>query len=169
MQASFNVADFERVALRLRPRLVSAASVWLGSGADADDAVQDTMLKLWFFRDRLSEYETVDAPAMVILRRACLNMLRSRNRSPLTSTLTLPDTPEASDHSGEGLSDEMLDALNSLPCVEQAVLRLKHLEGMEVDEIAALIHSTPGTVRTALSRARRRVRDHFTQLYNRDT
>ncbi len=32
MQASFNVADFERVALRLRPRLVSAASVWLGSG-----------------------------------------------------------------------------------------------------------------------------------------
>ncbi len=41
MQASFNVADFERVALRLRPRLVSAASVWLGSGADADDAVQD--------------------------------------------------------------------------------------------------------------------------------
>ena len=59
------------------------------------------------------------------------------------------------------LSDELSLALESLPDTEQAVLRMKHLEGMETEEIAGLIQSTPGAVRTALSRARRHIRELY--------
>ena len=45
--------------------------------------------------------------------------------------------------------------------MQQAVLRMKHLDGLEVGEIAELPGSTPEAVRMNLSRARRRVKEMF--------
>lgn len=56
---------FEEEARRVRPRLVSEARRLLGDPDDADDAVQDAMLKLWFYRERLDGYSSFDAPAIV--------------------------------------------------------------------------------------------------------
>ena len=76
-----------------------------------------------------------------------------------------PDLTRLSDipceETDKELSDELSLALESLPDTEQAVLRMKHLEGMETEEIAGLIQSTPGAVRTALSRARRHIRELY--------
>lgn len=66
----------------------------------------------------------------------------------------------------EDISDELSAAIDSLPTTEQAVLRLRHIDELEIDEIAAMTDSSAGAVRTALSRARRKVRDRF--LTNRD-
>lgn len=158
---------FERHAARLRPRLMGIASSMLKSVEDAEDAVQETLLKLWFFRDNLSAYDSIDAPAVIILRRVCINFLRSKSRSPLSLLSSLSSLHETADESNpdESLSDDVLLAINALPSTEQAVLRLRHIDGMEIDEIAALTASSPGAVRTALSRARKRVRDHFMNLY----
>ena len=60
---------FEEEARRVRPRLVSEARRLLGDPDDADDAVQDAMLKLWFYRERLDGYSSFDAPAIVTVRR----------------------------------------------------------------------------------------------------
>ena len=69
---------FEREARRIRPAMLSLARRITGSPDDAADVVQESLLKLWFFRNRLSDYRTVDAPAMVIVRRLSLNHIRSR-------------------------------------------------------------------------------------------
>ena len=94
----------------------------------------------------------------VIVRNLSLNVLR--NRHPSDPDLTrLSDIP--CEETDKELSDELSLALESLPDTEQAVLRMKHLEGMETEEIAGLIQSTPGAVRTALSRARRHIRELY--------
>ena len=59
-----------------------------------------------------------------------------------------------------------MQAIDMLPGVEQAVLRMRHIDGMEIEEIASISSSTPGAVRTALSRARRRVRQLYTRIYD---
>ncbi len=165
MTSPLDYRQFELEARRLRPALLRVASGMLGHDTgDAEDAVQEALLKLWFFRDRLSQYESVDAPAMVIVRRVSLNMLRSRGRSlTVSSSGSLPEFESfsSSDAPGEYLSDELTAAIDSLPSTEQAVLRLRHIDEMEIEDIAALTDSTPGAVRTALSRARRKVRDRF--------
>ena len=46
---------FEEEARRVRPRLLSEARRLLGDPDDAADAVQDALLKLWFYRERLDE------------------------------------------------------------------------------------------------------------------
>jgi RNA polymerase sigma-70 factor (ECF subfamily) len=70
------------------------------------------------------------------------------------------DTPEQDLMRGERM-DELLALIETLPDLQQAILRMKHIEGMEVEEIARLTGSTPVAVRTNLSRARKKVREQF--------
>jgi RNA polymerase sigma-70 factor (ECF subfamily) len=60
--------------------------------------------------------------------------------------------------------EEILNLVNALPDLQQAVLRMKHIEGLEVDEIARIINSNAVAVRANLSRARRKVKEQFMKL-----
>ncbi|MDE6460111.1 MAG: sigma-70 family RNA polymerase sigma factor [Paramuribaculum sp.] len=149
--------DFEILVTELRPRFLITAKNILGSEEEAADAVQDALIKLWFFRDRLDCYDNPAAPAAVILRRVCLSALRSRK--------TTTDIEEAlnieADIYSEAISPEIMAAIEALPQMEQAVLKMKHLDELETDEIAAITGTKPGAIRTALSRARKKVRDIY--------
>ena len=52
----------------MRPQLLQLAIRYLNNGDDAEDVVQDTLLKLWFLRDRLEDYRSVESLASVITR-----------------------------------------------------------------------------------------------------
>ena len=54
---------FEIEAKRMRPALLRMAIRYLEDSDEAEDAVQDVLLKLWFLRDRLDQYRSVDALA----------------------------------------------------------------------------------------------------------
>ncbi len=58
--------EFEILARSLAPRLRSEALRIVSDGMDADDIVQDTMLKLWDMRERLDNIASIDAFAVVI-------------------------------------------------------------------------------------------------------
>ena len=60
----------------------------------------------------------------------------------------------------EGMQ-EILQAIATLPDLQQSVLRMKHIEGFEVEEIARLLGSTTIAVRTNLSRARKKICEQF--------
>ncbi len=69
--------EFEILARSLAPRLGSEALRIVSDGMDADDIVQDTMLKLWDMRERLDNIASIDAFAVVITRRGAINALRA--------------------------------------------------------------------------------------------
>lgn len=74
---------------------------------------------------------------------------------------------DIADTSGSDMIDPgLIAAIESLPEMEQAVLRMKHIDGMETPDIAALVGSNPAAVRTALSRARKKVRDIYQNSYH---
>lgn len=155
-------ARFEGEAARLRPILLRIAMSITGSADDADDIAQETLLKLWFLRDKIDEYTCIDAPARIIARNLSLNALRNRRHT--TSIEGCEHLFFAEDVLAKAeITEEMTQAIGRLPNTEQAVLKMKHLEGMETEEIAKLIGSSPGAVRSALSRARQRIRQLFTQ------
>lgn len=156
-----NRERFESEASRLRPMLHRVALSITGSEDDADDVAQETLLKLWFLRERLHLYASVDALARVIARNLSLNVVRNRRVVVAYDSAQMPEVADA-EYTEPDLPDDLMQAISALPDTENAVLRMKHIEGMEVDEIARLIQSTPGAVRTALSRARQRIRKLYT-------
>lgn len=156
MDLGCRTSSFEREAIRLRPMLVRLSISITGNIDDSNDIAQDTLLKLWHLSQK-SEINNIDLLARTIARNASLNIVRSRKFVSLDNIDIIDDVREDS----ETLSDELLKAISNLPDTEQIVLRMKHIERMETDEIARIINSTPGAVRTALSRARRRIYNHF--------
>ena len=148
----------------MRPSILRLAMHYTEDEDEAEDVVQEVLLKLWFLRERLESYRSIDALAMVITRHLCLNRKRERHleKVPLEEGKAIigEDNPEWMIIQEEKM-DEILKLIAGLPDLQQAVLRMKHVEGFEGEEIARLTGSNPIAVRTNLSRARKKVREEF--------
>ena len=148
----------------MRPSILRLAMHYTEDEDEAEDVVQEVLLKLWFLRERLESYRSIDALAMVITRHLCLNRKRERHleKVPLEEGRTIigEDSPEWMIIQEERMG-EILKLIAGLPDLQQAVLRMRHVEGFEVEEIARLTGSNPIAVRTNLSRARKKVREEF--------
>ena len=148
----------------MRPALLRLAVRYTENTDEAEDVVQDVLLKLWFLRDRLDEYRSIDALAVVITKHLCLNRQRGIQIEQRTLDEGMyiigEDSPERKLIKEERM-EELLELIATLPNLQQAILRMKHIEGFEVEEIARLTGSTPIAIRTNLSRARKKVREQF--------
>lgn len=148
----------------MRPALLRLAVRYTENTDEAEDVVQDVLLKLWFLRDRLDEYRSIDALAVVITKHLCLNRRRGIQIEQRTLDEGMyiigEDSPERRLIKEERM-EELLKLIATLPNLQQAILRMKHIEGFEVEEIARLTGSTPIAIRTNLSRARKKVREQF--------
>jgi len=154
--------QFKERILPIRPKLLAYARRLLGSMEEAEDIVQETLLKLWFMRQELLRYRQPSALAFVIAKNLSLNHLKSCKRRCKN-----PETPISTANSPERIwqekeqSRQIMDVVAQLSGLQQAIIRMRHIEDKDVDEIAQLIGSSPEAVRMNLSRARRRIKDLF--------
>ncbi|MFF5991024.1 sigma-70 family RNA polymerase sigma factor [Prauserella flavalba] len=149
-----------------RGRLRGVAFRMLGSVSEADDAVQETWLRL--NRTDSEGVENLDAWLTTVVTRVCLNMLRSRrSRREESLELHTPDqvarTDEARDPEQEAvLADSvgmaMLVVLDTLSPAERLAFVLHDMFAVPFDEIGPMIERTPAAARQLASRARRRVK-----------
>ena len=133
--------EFEIRITKVRPRLLKEALQLLKESGEAEDAVQDAILKLWTMRHRLNEYHSMEGLAVVIVRRVALNKLRSRRSHFLWKRDEKPNN-EQREALGDFSPEERLieqemeirihELIDSLPDKQQAILRMKHLDGMEI-------------------------------------
>lgn len=156
--------DFEKLANKLRPRLLSVAMRIVGNSAEADDVVQDCMLRLWSMRADLSGLRSPEAFASVMARRIAIDTLR--RRLPRCEV----EVSEAADISIPSAEEDLMNRerdssfnaiLDALPDSQYTLIRLRHIEGYDNAAIAALLGCTENAVRTALCRARKRVAELF--------
>ena len=139
---------------RLREKLIGQARSILGDEDEAEDVVQDAMLKVWQLRDQLSP--PVDPLAFIIVRNLCISTIRRRQDTTRIEDLNIP--PSADGEERQRI-EKMMQMVEQLPDKQQTILRLRHMEGMEMADIATLLCTTETAVRKSLSRARQAVRD----------
>lgn len=145
-----------------RSLLFTVAYEMLGSGADAEDVVQETWLR-WAEVDCVAIHDP-RAYLVRIVTRLALNRLRSRSRHRLDYVGEwLPEplltSPSVSDdiEFAESISIAMLTVLETLAPAERAVFVLREVFGTPYDEIAAVVDKTPAAVRQIAHRAREHV------------
>lgn len=155
-------SEYEIAMQRLRPMLIAEATKYLGDANDAEDMVQDAMMRLWQMCSQL--HSPVDGLARILVRNLCLDTIRRRKPREGIEAL-----PAAIGNSNEAVEHErierMMSVVESLPDVPQTILRLRHMEGMEMKDIARLLQMEEAAVRKALSRARQAVREKLTIDY----
>lgn len=151
--------EFEIFVGDNRRRLLSLARQYVVSEAEAEDIVQDTLLKLLSLRGRLDTMEGAARLSTVVVKRLSLNLLRSRGRHQTVSIESRQIIAEATTTTEDVA--ELLRAIEGLPSKQQLILRLKHLEGMEVEDIASTIQMSRDAIYQNLSRARRAILEKF--------
>ena len=148
-----------------RARLKAVAYRMLGSTSEADDAVQETWLRL--SRSDPSSIENLRGWLTTVVSRVCLNMLQARRSRP--EVPFDPDVPEpaadpatASDPEQEALLADtvglaLLIVLDALAPAERVAFVLHDMFAVPFDEIASITGRSAPAARQLASRARRRV------------
>jgi RNA polymerase sigma factor (sigma-70 family) len=147
-----------------RAHLRAVAYRMLGSLAEADDAVQDTWLRL--SRARADEVENLGGWLTTVTARVCLNMLRSRRRRRevevcLPDPVVSPDgalQPEEEALLADSVGLALLVVLDTLTPAERLAFVLHDMFDLPFEQIAPAVGRTPAAARQLASRARRRVK-----------
>ena len=151
-----------------RPHLRAVAYRMLGSSAEADDAVQETWLRL--SRAGVGGVENLGAWLTTIVARVSLNMLRSRTlrrEEPIDPPATgqpVAPPPNGTDPEHEAvLADSvglaLLVVLDTLTPAERLAFVLHDMFAVPFEEIAPIVERSPVATRQLASRARRRVQE----------
>lgn len=150
-------ADFNQQLESLRQQLLRQARQSLAGTDEAEDVVQESMLKLWILRERFDTSEDMTRYAQSIIRNMCINIHKRRQTladieevSPTLvapSPLTLMITKE--------LEDIHSKIVQSLPDKHRAVLHLRNEKGLSYKDIATIMGCEETTVRVIAARARK--------------
>ena len=149
-----------------RARLRAVAYRMLGSVTDADDAVQESWLRL--SRSKTREIENLAGWLTTIVARVCLNMLRarrSRREEPLAVHVPEPIIspgdrldPEHEALLADSVGLALFTVLETLAPAERLAFVLYDMFALPFEEIAPIVGRSPVAARQLASRARRRVR-----------
>jgi RNA polymerase sigma-70 factor (ECF subfamily) len=150
-----------------RPRLRAVAYRMLGSTGEADDAVQETWIRL--SRSDADEIENLEAWLVTVVGRVALNLLRARamrREEPLDTRLPDPvvDRADGIDPEHEALIADsvglaLLVVLETLSPAERLAYVLHDMFSVPFEEIGAIVNRSPEAARQLASRGRRRIRD----------
>ncbi|MGW5361431.1 sigma-70 family RNA polymerase sigma factor [Actinopolymorpha pittospori] len=149
-----------------RAHLRAVAYRMLGSLSDADDAVQETWLRL--ARTDTSDVHNLGGWLTTVVARVCLDLLRSRRsrrEEPIEPRLPDPivsredrNDPEYAALQADSVGLALLVVLDILTPAERLAFVLHDMFGVPFTEIAPIVGRSPGTATQLASRARRRVR-----------
>jgi RNA polymerase sigma-70 factor (ECF subfamily) len=148
-----------------RPRLLDIASHMLGSRSEADDALQETWLRL--SRADSDGIDNLAGWLTTVVGHVCLDMLRSR-RARREQTLDAsegsftavahPTDPEQAALLAESVGQALLVILETLAPTERLAFVLHDMFATPYNDIATILGRSPAAARQLASRARRRVR-----------
>jgi RNA polymerase sigma-70 factor (ECF subfamily) len=144
-----------------RGHLRAVAYRMLGSGAEADDAVQEAWFRL--SRSDTRQVENLGGWLTTVVGRVCLDMLRSRKaraEQPLEPDVPLPGVvpdPEQDALLADSVGVALLVVLETLTPAERLAFVLHDLFAVPFEDVADIVGRTPAATRQLASRARRRV------------
>ena len=155
-------AALTRLVARWQPRLLRHAWRMLGDAERAKDMVQEAWVEILRGLARLDDVVAFPAWAYRITTRRCQREFHRKDREPAETEDAEADAgAEVSDNSPVEFAADVstvMAAIGTLPAPQRAALALFYIDELSVAEIAIATDVPPGTVKTRLMHARRKVR-----------
>ena len=159
------IAPFKDKVFRLAKRL-------LVSTEEAEDATQEVLVKLWNKNKNLDNYNSVEAFAMTMTKNYCLDQLKSKRATNLKIVhANFTDREPSLDQQTEDIDslNWVEKIINQLPEQQRLIIQMRDVEQYEFEEIAKILEMNENTIRVALSRARKTIRENMTQIHHYGT
>lgn len=159
-----NQQEFIALIQPFKDKLFRLAKRILVSREEAEDATQEVLLKLW--KIDTASLKSVEAMAMKMIKNYCLDQLKAKR----SDNISLVHNNYSDNYSLEKqvIAKDDLNTvekiINNLPEQQRLIVQLREIEEYEFAEIAKIVDMNETAIRVALSRARKTIREKFSQL-----
>ena len=164
--------SFRNDVLPLKNELYRLALRITLNHAEAEDVVQETMIKVWNRRDRWDELESIEAFCLTI----CRNIAIDKTKKAENQNQSLMDEHDAPDHSYSSNPEEQTmqqdrialirRLIDTLPEKQRRCMQLRDFEGKSYKEIAKILDVSEEQVKINIFRARQTIKQKFIDTEN---
>lgn len=169
MQLTADRSFFNQIE-EIRNKIFRITKRILVSQAEAEDATQEVIVKLWQMDEsKRNGFKSLEAYSVTMAKNYCLDRLKSKQ----AQNLSLDERHSGSVSDSLTKKIEQRDDLNwvgklidELPEKERMIIQLREIEQYDFDEIASILNLPEGTVRVYLSRIRKKLRKQFLDIQN---
>ena len=164
--------SFRNDVLPLKNELYRLALRITLNHAEAEDVVQETMIKVWNRRDRWDELESIEAFCLTI----CRNIAIDKTKKAENQNQSLMDEHDTPDHSYSSNPEEQAmqqdrislirRLIDTLPEKQRSCMQLRDFEGKSYKEIAKILDVSEEQVKINIFRARQTIKQKFIDTEN---
>lgn len=154
---------FKNTVFCLKDEMYRFAKRFVMSSDEAEDVVQDLMIKFWQKKEEIAGFSNLKSYALKAVKNECLNRLKHHEVKMGFADFQL----HRSEHyhcEPNNLKEHIINFINQLPEKQKAVIHLKDVEEYEVSEIGEMLEMEENAVRVNLMRARTKIRQQIQQL-----
>ena len=162
--------NFRNDILPLKNKLYRLALRITLDSAEAEDIVQDTMIRVWHRKDEWEKFDSIEAYCLTVARNLAIDRsqtLESKNiqlNDDATEISDSHDPHELMEHDEQvGIIHQLM---NLLPEKQRSVIQLRDIEGKNYKEIAEILDITEEQVKVNLFRGRQKIKQKYLEIQN---
>ena len=159
--------SFHHDILPLKDRLFRLALRITLNPAEAEDVVQETMMKVWSRRDQWNQIDSIEAFCLTICRNLSLDKVRRMDNQTqsLDAAYDPKDHGVASNPEEQAIQNDRMQLvhqlISQLPEKQRSCMQLRDIEGKSYQEIADIMSISEEQVKINIFRARQTIREQF--------
>lgn len=160
--------SFRNDILPLKDKLFRLALRITLDRAEAEDVVQDTMIRVWNKRDEWPQFDSIEAYCLTVTRNLAIDRSQKKEAQNVELTPEMEEAPEASGPYDRLINDERMKIIhrliNELPEKQRLIMQLRDIEGESYKEIAKVLNLTEEQIKVNLFRARQKVKQRYLEI-----
>ncbi|MBR1880566.1 MAG: RNA polymerase sigma factor [Prevotella sp.] len=159
--------SFQTDILPLKNELYRMALRITMNAAEAEDVVQETMMKVWNRRDQWEQIESIEAFCLTICRNLSLDKVRRMDNQTqsLDAAYDPKDLGVSSNPEEQAIQSDRIrlvrQMISQLPEKQRSCMQLRDMEGKSYKDIATILDITEEQVKVNIFRARQTIREKF--------
>lgn len=162
--------SFRDDVLPLKDKIFRLALRITLSRAEAEDIVQDVLIKVWNRRDDLAEVDSIEAYSLTVCRNLSLDRLQRKGNDNVNLDDAPPTEADDAPPDLQMIRNERIDnikrLIERLPIPQRAAMQLRDMEGKTYKEISAITGQTEEQVKVNIFRARQYIRKQIEKIEN---
>lgn len=160
------IISFRNDVLPMKDKLFRLALRITLNRQDAEDVVQEALIKIWKNRERWQQLDSIEAWAFTITRNIALDMVK-KNEAHRTVEIDFEPLAANYDHLHERERLQLVkNLMDSLPEKQRTAMQLRDFEGKSYKEVADIMQISEEQVKVNIFRARQFIKQKYILIYN---
>lgn len=160
--------SFRDDILPLKDKLFRLALRIIFDRAEAEDVVQDTMIRVWNKREEWTQFGSIEAYCLTVAKNLAIDRSQKKEAQNVELTPEMEEESEASGPYDQLINKERMSIIhrliNELPEKQRLIMQLRDIEGESYKEIAKILNLTEEQVKVNLFRARQKVKQRYLEI-----